>query len=481
MPVKRARGIEMKLGTKIFFCVIVCFSVIFLAGGYGLISYVYEAAIDREIEMASEQYQYNKFVIQAAFLTKGESWFQKVLSGEYDLSSIAADLNDTVALLTLEGEILYSEFPSGMDFQELLLDRKENEIEYRFRDVAGRTNIVLTGKVMQNGTGVYLITGRDMEKMMEQQEQIIEKFGWIYGFAIGAGTLLVFGLSLLLTKPIKHLMAATERIADGNYQERIVEKRKDEVGQLAVNFNHMADAIEEKMERLVENVREKEDFVANFAHELKTPLTSMIGYANRIYQKELPREEQKKAAWYIWNEGMRLEALSHKLMELTVLNHKAFELQEMQADQLLYEMAQEFAYMAEEKGVSLHCHGEEAVVRVEFDLLKSLLLNTIDNAVKAGAKEIVISGKVSSETRYLLRIQDNGCGIPEKEIKRITEAFYMVDKSRSRKQHGAGIGLALAEKIARIHGSSLKFESDGRTGTTVILELQCGEITIQEV
>lgn len=464
----------MKLGTKIFFCVIVCFSGIFLAGGYGLISYVYEVAIDREIDMASEQYQYNKFVIQAAFITKGESWFQKASSGEYDLNSIVAGLNDTVALLTLDGEVLYSEFPSGTDFQDLLQGRKEDEVDYRFRDVAGRMNIVLTGKVLQNDTGVYLITGSDMEKIIEQQEQIIVKFGWIYGLVIGTGILLAFGLSFFLTKPIKHLMMATKKIADGNYQERIAEKGKDEVGQLAVNFNHMADAIEEKMERLVENAREKEDFVANFAHELKTPLTSVIGYANRIYQKELPREELKEAAWYIWNEGMRLEALSHKLMELTVLNHKDFELQKMWADQLLYEMTQGLAYVAEENGVSLHCRAEKAIVRVEFDLLKSLLLNAIDNAIKAGANEITISGKVSSGTRYVLKIQDNGCGIPENEIKRITEAFYMVDKSRSRKQHGAGIGLALAEKIAQIHGSNLKFESDGRTGTAVILQLYCG-------
>ena len=471
----------MRLGTKIFFCVIVCFSVIFLAGGYSLISYVYKVTIDREIDMAAEQYQYNKFVIQAAFITRGESWFQRVLSGDYDIGDIAAQLNDTVAILASDGKILYSEFPPDMKFEELLYDRKENEVEYRFRNVGGRDHVILTGKVTQNGAEVYLITGLDIERVTGQQDQIIVKFGWIYGLAIGAGILLVFGLSFLLTKPIKHLITATSKIAEGNYQERIVERRKDEVGQLAANFNHMAEAIEEKMERLVENAREKEDFVANFAHELKTPLTSVIGYANRIYQKELPREEQKKAAWYIWNEGMRLEALSHKLMELTLLNHKSFELQVMRADQLLYEMMQDFAYMAEERGISIHCRAEKALVRVEFDLFKSLLLNLIDNAVKAGAKEIIVSGRVFTaagkilpESGYVLRIQDNGCGIPENEIKRITEAFYMVDKSRSRKQHGAGIGLALAEKIAQIHGTRLKFESDGRTGTCVILELQCG-------
>lgn len=462
----------MKLGTKIFFCVIVCFSVIFLTGGYSLISYVCKMTIDREIDAAAEQYQYNKFVIQAALITRGESWFQRVLSGEYDMGDVAYELNNTVAIFAPDGKLLYSEFPSDTKFEDLLFNRKENEVGYWFQNVGDRPHVIFAGRVVQSGAEICLVTGSDMGRVMEQQDQIIAKFGRIYGLAIGAGILIVYGFSIFLTKPIKHLITATDKIAEGNYRERIAERRKDEVGQLAANFNHMAEAIEEKMDRLVENAREKEDFVANFAHELKTPLTSVIGYANRIYQKELSREEQKKAAWYIWNEGMRLEALSRKLMELAVLNHRAFELQEMRADQLLHEMTQDFAYIAEERGVSIHCRAEKAIVIVEFDLLKSLLLNLVDNAVKAGAGEITVSGRTLPESGYVLTVQDNGCGIPEKEIKRITEAFYMVDKSRSRKLHGAGIGLALAEKIAQIHGSGLKFESDGRTGTCVILELQ---------
>lgn len=463
----------MKLGTKIFFCIIVCFSVIFLAGGYSLISYVFDVAVDREIDMAAEQYQYNKFVIQAAFITKGEEWFNGVLSGEYDISGLAGDMDNTVAIFKMDGEMLYSEFPPGTAFSDLIGSIKDNEVDYRFLNVGNCTNIVMAGKVMQNGAGVYLVTGVDIEEIIEQQEQIIVKFGWIYTAAIGAGILLVFGLSFLLTKPIKQLMIATNKIADGNYQERVTGKSKDEVGQLAVNFNHMADAIEEKMDMLLENAREKEDFAANLAHELKTPLTSVIGYADRIYQKELSREEQKKAAWYIRSEGMRLETLSHKLMELTVMNHKTFELKKIRADQMIYEMTEELSYVAKEKGVSVHCRADEAIVKVEYDLMKSLLLNVIDNAIKAGARDITISGEILSDSGYVLRIQDNGCGIPEGEIKRITEAFYMVDKSRSRKLHGAGLGLALAERIAQIHGSGLKFESDGKTGTTVTLKLQC--------
>ncbi len=464
----------MKLGTKIFFYVIVCFSVIFLAGGYSLLSSFYVSAINREIDMASEQYQYNKFVMQAALITKGEKWFNKVVSGEYTLNSIANDMNNTVAFLTLEGEVLYSEFAPDTDFRDLISDMGEDAVNYQFFNINGGTSIVLAGKITENDTGVILIMGLDIENILEQQEQMTIKFGRIYAVAVGVGMVLVFGLSFWLTRPIKRLTRVTEKIADGNYEERIEEKGRDEVSQLAVNFNHMADAIEEKIMRLQNNAREKEDFVANFAHELKTPLTSVIGYADRIYQKELSREEQKKAAWYIWNEGMRLEALSHKLMELTLLNHQTFVLQRVRADQMLYELTEELEYMAQKRGVTLSCHAQRVVVRVEYDLFKSLLINLIDNAMKAGAKEIIILGKAVSEQKYRLKIQDDGCGIPEHEIKRITEAFYMVDKSRSRKLHGAGIGLALAEKIAQIHGTRLRFQSDGRTGTTVIFDLHRG-------
>lgn len=294
--------------------------------------------------------------------------------------------------------------------------------------------------------------------------------------AVGIGIILIFGISFFITRPIKQLTAATKKIAGGNYGERVTEGGSDEVSQLARNFNRMAQAVDEKVQELSDSARQKEDFVANFAHELKTPLTSIIGYADRIYKKELSREEQKKAALYIWNEGMRLEALSLKLMDLTILNHKEFCLQEVKTDILFQELTADVEYLMDAKGTSLDCTVEPAYIEVEYDLFKTLFLNLLDNAIKAGAKHIQVTGvveKMAEGTYFTMLVKDDGNGIPKQEIKRITEAFYMVDKSRSRKQHGAGIGLALSDKIAQIHGSRLEFESDGRNGTSVRLCLKC--------
>jgi signal transduction histidine kinase len=127
-----------------------------------------------------------------------------------------------------------------------------------------------------------------------------------------------------------------------------------------------------------------------------------------------------------------------------------------------------------EKGIVLTTAVQDATVRVEYDLLKTLLLNLVDNAVKASATELKLSGAVEG-TRYCVSLQDNGCGMAEKELSRITEAFYMVDKSRSRRQHGAGIGLSIAAKIAAIHGTELQFASRVGVGTTVSLSLAAQE------
>jgi signal transduction histidine kinase len=110
---------------------------------------------------------------------------------------------------------------------------------------------------------------------------------------------------------------------------------------------------------------------------------------------------------------------------------------------------------------------------VEYDLFKTLLLNLLDNAMKAGGSRIDVTGEPNGGL-YSVSVIDNGRGIPAAELKKITKEFYMVDKSRSRKQHGAGLGLSLASKIAEIHGSSLSFNSSEGVGTIVKIDLMPG-------
>ena len=118
----------MKLGTKIIFFVTMFFSIIFLLGGYSLISYYDKTSMEREVEAAVEQYQYNKFVIQSALITRGEEWLEGVADGAYDVSSIVSDMNHTVVFYSLDGELLYSGFPQEIELEEILEDVETEKV-----------------------------------------------------------------------------------------------------------------------------------------------------------------------------------------------------------------------------------------------------------------------------------------------------------------------------------------------------------------
>jgi signal transduction histidine kinase len=313
----------------------------------------------------------------------------------------------------------------------------------------------------------------DIGGIAAQREQMTRSFVQIYFVTLAVSMVGIFILSLFITRPLKRLNKTAAQIARGHYNERLPIKSSDEIGELSNSFNTMTDAVADKIQELVENAQQKEDFVANFAHELKTPLTSVIGYADMLYQKALSTEQVKDAAWYILNEGLRLEALSLKLMDLIVLNKQDFILEEMRSDEILADIAGSLKPVLDEKQVNLSLDVHFAYIKVDYDLFKTLLLNLIDNAMKAGCGKIEIIGRQNKNT-YTISVSDNGRGMPQWELTRITEAFYTVDKSRSRKQHGVGLGLALAARIAEIHGSTLEFNSSEGVGTVVKIDLACG-------
>lgn len=418
-------------------------------------------------------------------------------SAEMLFASLAAEISLPSAFYAEDKTPLYSGI-EGMD--DAFLDSlSEGSHTYQFRDTP-EGSFVLVGSVLERsgfglgdetrdgeqdgmqgaeqdsaaaGERIYFVTQWDISKTVRQQEILQQYFLRCYLTAITAGMALLGLLSAVLTGPLKRMSRAARRMAQGDYEQRLAISGRDEIGELAESFNQMAGAVEEKVEELSQAARQKEDFVANFAHEMKTPMTSIIGYADMLYQKELPRKEARDAAWYIWNEGMRLEALSLKLMDLTVLGRQEFPLQEMAADELLRDVSEGLGPLFAEKEIRFELRAEPAYVRVEYDLLKTLLINLMDNSMKAGCGRLELSGERAEDGKYRICVRDDGCGMEEGELARITEAFYMVDKARSRKQHGAGLGLALADRIARIHGSELEFRSGMGKGTEVSLCLPC--------
>ena len=287
----------------------------------------------------------------------------------------------------------------------------------------------------------------------------------ISGAVLAAAFLALFFIVRRSLLPLQSLSDGTRAIAAGAYDRRVQEKRNDEIGSLGRDFNRMAEAVEQHIREVEESEEKKTMFMGSLTHELKTPLTAISGYAQTIRSVKLPEDDREEALRYIHEESKRLDRLSKKMMRLLELEENTELVFETVNIRELFEGAvRTCGAAAKEKGVILEigeCSGE---VNADKDLMTEVLINLIDNAVKASNTGDTV--RLYAENGCMV-VEDNGCGIPAEEIDRITEPFYMVDKSRSRKSGGAGLGLALTAMILKRHGMVLSVESEIGYGTRI--------------
>ena len=234
-----------------------------------------------------------------------------------------------------------------------------------------------------------------------------------------------------------------------------------------------------ELERSIGNLENvaarREEFIGSFAHELKTPLTAIIGYADMLRSKDMSPKTRFTAAGYIFSEGKRLEALSLKLLDIIVAGKQDFEVRRFEVGYFIRSIAAVTVPSLSNEGITLDMRWEPGAIEVEPDLFKTLMINLVDNARKASRKGLSIElfGK-AEDGGYALYVRDHGRGMPKEELSKITEPFYMIDKSRSRAMNGAGLGLALCQRIAELHGTKLEYESEVGKGTTVRVLLKGG-------
>lgn len=268
-------------------------------------------------------------------------------------------------------------------------------------------------------------------------------------------------------RPLQELKTAAADIASGNYDSRVPLHRNDEIGALAESFNDMAGQIREHIGQLSRTNDAQRQLLASLAHELKTPMTAIIGYSDTLLTVRISEERRRKALAYIGSECRRLSRLSAKMMELTGLydtGESRVHMEAVQMEELLFQLQDLTAYRLQEKGLRLSVQCKKTERTMDRDLMLSLLLNLVDNACKASEPGNQI--RIQADETGIM-VEDYGTGIPKEELSRVTEAFYMVDKSRAKSEGSIGLGLALCQRIAKIHGAELLIESEMGKGTRV--------------
>ena len=309
----------------------------------------------------------------------------------------------------------------------------------------------------------------DIYKTRQMQQYF---FVLAYIVVVTLGIVVAIVLSFSLTGRLHRLTTAVRNIAGGDLSTRSRIQSSDEFGQLSRDFDAMADRLQENISRMETEMQRQEAFMGAFAHELKTPMTSIIGFADLLRQGNLDENTRMMSAEYIYSEAHRLEKLSFKLLDLILLKKDKLVMRKVWLANYVSEIEKAMTPNLKNRGVRLVCRSEQGRVVLEPDLVKSVLYNLLDNAAKAMDDGGIIAVKASlipGGCQFV--VVDNGRGMEEAELAKITEAFYRVDKSRSRQQGGAGLGLALCKQIVELHNGSMQYESKPGTGTQVTVTL----------
>lgn len=377
----------------------------------------------------------------------------------------------------LKKEKTYYEISKGEEilYSNLLFDVEEikKQIEPEAENI--KSIIVENFIFMSAKTDEYIIilaeNIEDVLAIREEQIDFFIKASIIISFIIA---FCLYFTIFLLTRRIKKLDKAVAKISDGNYSTRVKKLGSDEVGKLSKSFNKMAESIENNVEEIKRISKNRQNFINDIAHEIRTPLTSIIGYSsliksNNIKDIETIIEYNRK----INEEGNYLNSISERLMEIVLLDNKKIELHKIDCSKEIQEIIEnmEFDY----KEVTFYTN-IKANIYIESDqtLLKSLVTNVVKNAIMSyeenSLKTVIIVLDEINMNKIVLKVIDQGKGMNEEQLSKVIEPFYTLNKDRNRKISGMGLGLPLCVKICETLNAKFKIESKIGKGTNVTIE-----------
>lgn len=275
---------------------------------------------------------------------------------------------------------------------------------------------------------------------------------------------------------LRHVIEELHYIADGHFDHRIPFVVKTDLQKVIDSINALVDSTVASMEEERQIEQSKDDLITNVSHDIRTPLTSIIGYLGLLKSSEL-NEDQTKYIQIAYDKALQMKALAEDLFEYTTLrsstNNKLV-LAPLHVNSMLEQVAAGFELEAEKKNITFNVitRPRDLVIDADAKMIVRMLNNLISNALKygRGATEIdLIANKVNNEF-VELRVENNGEQIPKKSLQKIFDRFYRVESSRNLKTSGTGLGLAITKSIVDLHGGNIKCQSTAEL-TSFIIQL----------
>lgn len=440
----------------LLFIVSACSAVLLIHSKNSILELTYSYARDKQKSLASSFSE-----MAGYYIAENDSRTVENSLVNYCFSRFA----DSSSVLMRGDETLYS----GVSVNpRAFLPLSENEYSMKIaeREIDGRKVLIAGSLVAVRNTSYAVYVVEDISTTYNS----IVSLAWTFAAVSLAGVLIGAGCIALImrrsTRPLTSLAKTARQIAGGDYSMRADVHTKDEIGALAGDFNLMAEAVETRIAELMETAERQRLFIGGVTHEFKTPLTALLLHARMLRRANMMEEERDNSLAHIESQCAWLERLVQTLLKLITLE-QAILVENVSVAALFEWVRQSTQQALADKGVALIMRCDADTLPMNADLMQSLLINLVDNAAKAYDADAQNKTVTLSCYGNVLEVKDFGRGIPKESMERIFEPFYMVDKSRSKKAGGSGLGLALVKQIADAHGARLEVESTLGSGTAV--------------
>jgi len=461
----------MKFWQKAFFCVLFVFLLGVDIMGYVLTERSYALNLEYALTSAkTEQQIIRSSVIESISLVENNYTELNAENLKIIISPYAGFYHNQGIYFQLyqDDTLVFNNIPNSYSGTKFSVSKQQ--IHTEVKDIDGTRYCFIAGYLDQPHDNLQFVYIKDMQSLTGYKAQIIETFTIISIVISLFLSVIILVLLISLTRPFRKLNAAATEISQGHYNKRVDLKSHDEIGDFARSFNLMADHTEKHINELSQMTENKQSFIDNLAHEIRTPITAIVGYSELLKYANCSEAEKETAVDHIISQSKRIQNMAYKLMDLAYMGNENIVMLPIELESVLQDVKAALNIRLREKQVNLYGELGQLTITGDEELIKSLFINLIENAVKASPAEgkVEIRGK-HEDGGVLIEITDYGKGMDKKETDKVIEPFYRVDKSRSRSEGGVGLGLAICARICQIHNAALNINSEIGSGTTVNL------------
>ena len=464
----------MNITWKIFFSSVLTMTITFCTAGYILIFIFFESGYKQSVNSAID--------LSSMFLQTFGNYMVNEQDGEEVEEAVGAIANNMLK----ENVRIYIEDEKGKSvYTDAAFEGKEQQLErgdakgisYILTKEGTEYYIRVSNQIQVGDVWYYAWTDHNVTNLFTERENEI----WIYNqflvWIVLINGVISWTLARFIVHPIRKISQGAERIAGGDLDYRLSIRNHDEIGNMAINFNRMADSLAGEIAKLEDIAERQEEFIGSFAHELKTPVSSIQGYLETIVSNEnIPREKINVFLERCYAQSNRLSRLLRDISVLTRMDEAAnmIDMEKVDISMLVSNIVNEVSLELEQKQITVvNSLKPKIQLRGNYSLLYSIFRNLMDNAIAyAGTNiHINISCFREDENYYYFSFADTGIGVSPEHLNRLFERFYRVDKGRSRKLGGTGLGLAIVKNAVLIHGGTISAKNNQGGGLEFVFTL----------